>query len=118
MRPLRLLLAPEPVEATALLPDHPPAAFRWRRVLHRVRRGAGPERIAPEWWRDLAPEDQVETLDTCTRDYYAVEDEAGQRFWLFRQGLYDRANETETKTNENGSGTVELPAWFVQGVLA
>ena len=23
------------------------------------------------------------------RDYYRVEDEAGARFWLFRDGLYD-----------------------------
>ena len=42
-RPLRLLPWPEPVEAIALLPDHPPAQFRWRRVRHKVaaRRGPG-----------------------------------------------------------------------------
>ncbi len=52
-RPLRLLPEPEPVQATALLPDHPPAAFRWRKVAHRIRQGGGAERIAPEWWRAL-----------------------------------------------------------------
>jgi len=45
-RPVRLLDPPQPVEAMALLPDHPPMAFTWRRVRHRVRRADGPERIA------------------------------------------------------------------------
>ena len=28
--------------------------FRWRRALYRVARAEGPERIAPEWWREEA----------------------------------------------------------------
>ena len=86
-RPARLFPRPEPVEATALLPDHPPVLFRWRSALHRVHRAEGPERILPEWWR---PEtDGAPWLD-APRDYYRVEDEGGRRFWLFREGLPGR----------------------------
>ncbi|TVR09994.1 MAG: DNA polymerase Y family protein, partial [Salinarimonadaceae bacterium] len=81
LRPLRLFDPPQPVEAIAELPDGPPARFRWRRVVHDVARAEGPERIAPEWWRDK---------DAPTRDYYRVEDARGRRFWLFRAGLYER----------------------------
>ena len=41
-RPTRLLDPPEPVVATALLPDHPPAVFVWRKVRHKVVRGRRP----------------------------------------------------------------------------
>ncbi|WP_188259008.1 Y-family DNA polymerase [Azospirillum tabaci] len=77
-RPVRLLTPPEPIEAMALVPDDPPAMFRWRGVQHRIRRADGPERIEAEWWRRSGE----------PRDYYRVEDEAGRRFWVFRQGLY------------------------------
>ena len=50
-RPIRLLSRPEPIDVIASVPDAPPRQFRWRRVLRRVRRAEGPERIAPEWWR-------------------------------------------------------------------
>lgn len=139
-RPLRLLPRPEPVQATALLPDHPPAAFHWRKVAHRMRQGGGPERIAPEWWRslpdpapapaaalgsapdsggadrsnaDAAPLDSS-ILDGGTRDYYLVENHAGQRFWLYRQGLYDRPERPQRETGQSASP----PAWFLQGVMA
>jgi protein ImuB len=77
-RPLRLLERPEPVDAVALWPYDPPALFRWRRVAHRVVRAEGPERIAPEWWRES---------DNGERDYWRLEDEYGRRFWLYRAGL-------------------------------
>ena len=93
-RPLRLFARPEPVEATAEVPDGPPVHFRWRRALYRIARAEGPERIAPEWWRD----------DALTRDYFRVEDAAGHRFWLFREGLYGR----ETMA----------PRWYLHGVFA
>lgn len=76
-RPSRLLEHPELVTATALLPDHPPAFFIWRRVRHRVIKADGPERITGEWWRGGQG-------DFALRDYYRVEDETGARFWLFR----------------------------------
>lgn len=78
-RPSRLIDPPAPVEAMALLPDHPPVSFTWAGVRRRVKRADGPERIFGEWWvRDgeLA----------AVRDYFQVEDEAGERFWLFRRG--------------------------------
>jgi protein ImuB len=78
-RPVRLLHPPTPIDAMALLPDHPPVAFTWRRVRHQVRHADGPERIAGEWWkRDLEW--------VSVRDYFRVEDEDGRRFWLFRRG--------------------------------
>src|SRR6185312_15320772 len=36
-RPLRLFARPEPIEATAPIPDDPPVFFRWRGRLRRVR---------------------------------------------------------------------------------
>lgn len=79
-RPLRLLPAPEPIAVMAPVPDDPPLSFRWRHQQHRVARAEGPERIAAEWWR--APP------GTPARDYYWVEDTAGRRYWLFRDGPY------------------------------
>lgn len=79
VRPLRLLERPEPIEALAVLPDHPPARFRWRRLQHRVVRAEGPERISAEWWRLPG-----EPTEAPLRDYFRVEDEAGRRFWLYR----------------------------------
>lgn len=82
-RPSRLLDPPEPVTATALLPDHPPALFVWRKVRHRVVQADGPERILGEWWRSDAER-------TSFRDYYRLEDETGARFWLFRDAPSDQ----------------------------
>jgi protein ImuB len=97
-RPLRLLPRPEPVEAVAPVPDDPPVLFRWRRLAHRVSRADGPERIAGEWWRDRAAREEDDI-----RDYYRVEDEAGDRFWLYRAGLY----------------RADAPArWFLHGLFA
>lgn len=94
-RPVRILHPPQPIEAMALLPDHPPVAFIWRRVRHRVRRADGPERIAGEWWRN-----EREML--AVRDYFRVEDDAGRRFWLFRRG------------NGSDTGTGDM-SWFLHG---
>ena len=70
-RPTRLLDPPEPVTATALLPDHPPAFFVWRNVRHRVVKADGPERITGEWWKS-------EREHFSLRDYYRVESEQGR----------------------------------------
>jgi protein ImuB len=95
-RPLLLFARAEPAEVMAQVPEGPPRRFRWRGVLHAVATAQGPERIAAEWWRDGA--------HAPTRDYYLVEDEAGRRFWLYREGLYAR----ETAA----------PRWFVHGLFA
>ncbi|WP_315986487.1 hypothetical protein [Microvirga sp. Mcv34] len=81
-RPTRLIDPPEPVTATALLPDHPPAFFVWRRVRHRVVRADGPEGITGEWWVS-------EREHASLRDYYRVENEQGARFWIFRDAPAD-----------------------------
>jgi protein ImuB len=78
-RPVRLLRKPELIETMALLPDHPPVSFSWRGVRRRVKRADGPERIFGEWWKRDAERDSV-------RDYFQVEDEQGERFWIFRAG--------------------------------
>jgi protein ImuB len=78
-RPARLLAPPEPIETVALLPDHPPVQFTWRGSRRRVRRADGPERVFGEWWKRDA-----ELI--AVRDYFQVEDDAGERFWIFRAG--------------------------------
>lgn len=78
-RPSRLLAQSEPVETVALLPDHPPVSFTWRGVRRRVKRADGPERVFGEWWKRDAELAAV-------RDYFRVEDEAGERYWLYRAG--------------------------------
>jgi protein ImuB len=86
-RPIRLLPRPVPITAIAPVPDDPPVQFTWERRVHRVRWATGPERIARDWWCH-AP-DPTRPEEERVRDYYAVEDREGARFWLFRAGLHD-----------------------------
>jgi protein ImuB len=97
-RPVRLLDPPEGIETLALLPDHPPAAFTWRGVRRRICRADGPERLFGEWWRSAADQSAV-------RDYFRVEDEAGERFWLFRAG----------DGEDPASGSQR---WYMHGIFA
>lgn len=97
-RPSRLCEPPEPVEAIALLPDRPPVAFTWRGQRRRVKRADGPERIFGEWWKR-------EAELAAVRDYFLVEDEAGERFWLFRAG-----DGEDPATGGHG--------WFLHGIFA
>lgn len=76
-RPARLLAPPEQVQAVAEVPDSPPLFFVWRKTRHKIARADGPERILGEWWLS----DQELGMQ---REYYRVENEAGERFWLFR----------------------------------
>ena len=78
-RPSRLLPVPEPIATVALLPDHPPVSFTWRGVRRRVKCADGPERVFGEWWKRDA-----ELI--ALRDYFRVEDAAGERFWIYRAG--------------------------------
>jgi len=84
-RPLRILDPPEPVEAISVLPEGEPIRFVWRRAAHRVLRLEGPERIEPEWWHD----DVTTATPGLFRDYFRIEDDAGRRYWMFREGLAD-----------------------------
>ncbi|HQT66796.1 MAG: hypothetical protein B7Z78_07065 [Rhodospirillales bacterium 20-60-12] len=97
-RPIRLLSAPQRIEVVAPVPDHPPVLFRWRGAVHRVRAATGPERIAREWWRHEPSAERPEA--EYLRDYYQLETEAGQRFWVFRTGLH---------------GFAAAPRWFLHG---
>lgn len=96
-RPVRLFAQPEPVDAHAAATDQAPITFRWRQAEHRVARAEGPERIGGEWWR------RDSRGERDARDYYRVEDSAGQRFWLFREG---------------GARSRGRQAWFVHGLFA
>jgi protein ImuB len=104
LRPLRLFEKPEPIKVPfATVPDGPPHQFTWRRANHAVVRVEGPERIAMEWWRQNG--------QALTRDYFRVEDEAGLRFWIYRDGLYG-----SELVDEEGK---PAPAnWFVHGLFA
>jgi protein ImuB len=92
-RPLQLLSPPEYIEVTAPIPDYPPMLFRYKDKLHKVMKADGPERIEQEWWIQEGEH----------RDYYAVEDEEGCRYWVFRSGHYE-----EEKN----------PQWFIHGFFA
>lgn len=96
-RPIRLLSPPEEIHVIYAVPDGPPAQFIWRKQTHKVARYAGPERIAPEWWKDPA--------GTRLRDYFRIEDHNGRRLWLYREGMY-----------EDGRGGD--PQWFIHGMFA
>ena len=92
-RPLQLLSRPVAIEVTAPIPDYPPMLFRYKGKVHKIIRADGPERIEQEWWLQQGQH----------RDYYCVEDEEGQRYWLFRSGHYD-----VDKTYQ----------WFIHGFFA
>ena len=94
-RPLRLLQKPEAISVPlSEVPDGPPLRFCWRRAELQVTRAEGPERIAMQWWRQ----------ESLTRDYFRVETKDGQRFWLYRDGLYQ----------QDGFA----PCWYLQGLFA
>jgi protein ImuB len=106
LRPLRLFDHPEEIQVIAQVPDGPPARFVWRRAAHAVVRAEGPERIAMEWWRQ-----DKQDKHGLTRDYFRVEDANGLRFWLYRDGLYDREI-------EQPPDRVVLPSWYMHGLFA
>ncbi|QND19242.1 DNA polymerase Y family protein [Rhizobium leguminosarum bv. viciae] len=97
-RPVRLLARPEQVDVMALLPDHPPVWIMWRGKRRKVKNADGPERIFGEWW-------ERNSEMAAVRDYFVVEDEGGERLWIFRSG---DGVDTETGSHK----------WFVHGVFA
>lgn len=105
LRPIRVFDCPERVEVMAQVPDGPPLSFVWRRLVRRVVRADGPERIAPEWWTYLPPAAGKAQALPRARDYFRVEDADGRRYWVFREGIY-------------GDGRGMTPEWFVQGLFA
>lgn len=91
-RPSHLLLTPEPIEVSVPLPDYPPLLFVHKGIHYKIAKADGPERIEQEWWKQQG----------LYRDYYCVEDERGERYWLFRSGDY---NHDEVK-------------WFLHGFFS
>lgn len=77
IRPLRLLNRPMEIRVM-ISPSHDrdgrPISIngdgRFRKIVHAI----GPERISGQWWEGHHK----------TRDYFAVEDDAGRRSWVFR----------------------------------
>ncbi|WP_134089836.1 DNA polymerase Y family protein [Olivibacter sp. XZL3] len=92
-RPTRLLAVPEPITVAAPIPDYPPMLFRYKGEVYPIKKADGPERIEREWWMDEGEH----------RDYYAVEDDKGRRYWLYRSGHY---------------GDDRLDKWFLHGFFA
>ncbi len=86
-RPVQLLAKPAAITAIAPVPDDPPVTFSWRGKVHRIRRSSGPERIARDWW--ISEHDNARPEHDHVRDYYALEDSTGARFWVFRAGTHD-----------------------------
>ncbi len=74
-RPLRLINGPRAIEAMAVVPQGPPVRFEWEGRAHRVLQYWGPERIVTGWWTD----------QQVARDYYRVEIDTGEWYWVFRQ---------------------------------
>ena len=95
-RPQRLLDQPEAIDVIYATPEGMPRRFVWRRSVHDIARAEGPERIAPEWWRQPS--------SARLRDYYRVEDSDGRRYWIYREGVI-------------GDGRGGLPGWFIHGLF-
>jgi protein ImuB len=76
-RPLCLLPIPRRVQAIVTPSesrDGQPISFTDDGQVHRLAHVKGPERIAGEWWNGRWK----------TRDYFDAQDDAGNRYWLFR----------------------------------
>ena len=95
-RPQRLLDRPEAIDVIYATPEGKPRRFVWRRAVHDIVRAEGPERIAPEWWHQPST--------SRLRDYYRIEDQAGRRYWIYREGLI-------------GDGRGAAPGWFIHGLF-
>jgi protein ImuB len=78
IRPVHLIDPPVPIEVSEIIPGKSPVQIRIGGQLHRIVRSEGPERLTPEWWHD-------KPLRWRTRDYYRIENEQGNRFWIFRE---------------------------------
>ena len=77
--PPYLLNPPEPIQAIAMLPDHPPAALRWNQASHKVIAALPAAKVSTEWWRH-----DLSVTESSTRDYFAVQDDSGRWLWIYR----------------------------------
>jgi protein ImuB len=125
VRPIWMTPRPIRVETVSVVPDGPPLWFCISGVRHRVTEAWGPERIETAWWRGCS----------VRRDYYVVETESGDRWWLFRHlgesggrpgqllrgsrrsMAASQASGDHTKASER-TATHDRGAWFVHGQFA
>ena len=96
-RPIKLLERPEPISVIYATPQGMPRQFQWRGKAHDITCSEGPERIAPEWWRERS--------SVRLRDYYRIEVAKGARYWIYRNGLI-------------GDGRGGAPDWYLHGMFA
>ena len=92
-RPIQLLKRPQRIDVTAPIPDYPPMLFRYKGKVYSIVKSDGPERIEQEWWLQEGEH----------RDYYVLEDDNGQRYWVYRSGHYDSGPKQD---------------WFIHGFFA
>ncbi len=102
LRPLKILDSPELIAVLYASPDGLPRRFRWRGEVHEIARAEGPERIAPEWWRERST--------VRLRDYYRIEDREGRRYWIYRDGIAGDGRASGLRA--------AAPDWFLQGLCA
>ncbi len=94
-RPIQLLKSPQPLFNFAQsTEDHAPTNIHCEGQDHHVKRAWGPERISANWWR------QDPDWKQGARDYYRVQVETGQHYWIFR----------EIQHNKN--------RWYLHGLFA
>ena len=96
-RPLKLLERAERIAVVYATPEGVPRRFRWRGHVHDIAHSEGPERISPEWWKERS--------SVRLRDYYRIEDDAGRRYWIYRNGV-------------TGDGRGSAPGWYLHGMFA
>lgn len=118
-RPIHMLPQPEPVQPVTYAQAHrvlPLPGFTWRREQYVLAAAEGPERISGTWWRGALPPDRSDEgtayFALCedggaARDYWRVESEEGNRFWLFHLPFPLVQNAQDS-----------APRWFLHGLFA
>lgn len=96
-RPTRLFAPPRAIAPPRLAQGETPCSFVWQGQTLRIHGAEGPERLHGAWWQHPSQAGAI-------RDYWIVETEEGDRFWLFRRGDGHHA--------WSGDG-----AWFVHGLF-
>lgn len=111
-RPLQLF--PQPINLTCIVArhNHSPAQFQYQGRTHRVRQVWGPERIETRWWQNDARRSRSRQVSerqgrTVRRDYYRIELESGDQWWIFRDLRREKVLASEATSSE----------WFLHGTF-
>lgn len=116
-RPSLLIHPPEPIKALEMhgfapppaLPTTLPTIFQWRGKRCHIRAMEGPERIAPEWWRTQKETSLKTPPAEARRDYYKIEDQEGNRFWLYHEERRIKKKSSSMSPYDHG--------WLMHGVF-